>query len=136
MNSTMNSECGSLEDGDLQIELSNSSGFKDGPSPQYDDELMYALDTLEEHANDSIQATRDSEIHWIQILQERDELIASKEKSIEHLQSLNERLETENQYLLQQVLELNGDITDSESSKATELPPTHSVKVRAQLQPY
>lgn len=120
MNSTMNSDCVSLEEGDLQIELSNSSGFKDGPSPHIDDELMFTLDTLEEHANGSmqaLQATRDSELYWVAAIRERDELINSKEKSIEHLQSLNEKLRSENDYLVDQLLQLNGEATEGEKSQ-------------------
>lgn len=107
---------------ELLIDLSNSSGFFDELSPHTNDELMSALDALEEHANDSIEASRHTELYWLQTLQERDDIILSKSQSITDLQRFNDRLKEENRLLKEQLanaadldllIELQQDADDS-----------------------
>lgn len=88
---------------ELQIDLSTSSGFHDDFSPHTTDELMSALDILEEHANDSIQASHHTELHWLQTLEERDDIILAKNKSIDDLQRFVDRLQEENELLKEQL---------------------------------
>ena len=100
----------SVMDKELKIDLRDIAG-DDGDededvrltSDSAIDELMSALDALEGHADDSIQANRDTEMYWITTLNERDELILSNKKSISELQRLNRKLQDENQMLRQQL---------------------------------
>ena len=101
----------SVMDKELKIDLRDIAGDDDGDededvrltSDSAIDELMSALDALEGHADDSIQANRDTEMYWITTLNERDELILSNKKSISELQRLNRKLQDENQMLRQQL---------------------------------
>ena len=99
-------------DKELKIDLRDIAGDDDDGDEDEDvrltsdsaiDELMSALDALEGHADDSIQANRDTEMYWITTLNERDELILSNKKSISELQRLNRKLQDENQMLRQQL---------------------------------
>ncbi|KAF6029637.1 hypothetical protein EB796_012046 [Bugula neritina] len=86
-----------------------------------DDELMTALDALEGHADDTIQASRSSELYWIKTVNERDELILENRQTIEELQSLNETLSKENRELRGQLLMNNqGDIVGALQEDAGE----------------
>lgn len=71
------------------------------------DELMSALDFLEGRADDSIQASRTSELYWMQALNERDKLIHANNTSIEDLSRLNDRLNKENGLLKQELIKLD-----------------------------
>lgn len=128
----MDTGCNSLDETDLQIEVSTSSGFKDDDhspnSAASMDELMHYLDTLEEHANDSIRQSRASELYWLKTVQERDDVIRSNTKSIEDLQRLNDKLKEENEVLKEQLLLVseNGDLVnglqdDADSSRKLSL---------------
>lgn len=67
------------------------------------DELMSALDVLEGHADDNIMASRNTEIYWIQTLNQRDQLILANTRSIEDLTRLNDKLKEENSLLKEQM---------------------------------
>ena len=92
-------------DKELKIDLSDLDSDEDVrvTSDSAIDELMSALDALEGHADDSIQANRDTEMYWITTLNERDELILANKKSISELQQLNSKLREENQLLREQL---------------------------------
>lgn len=92
---------------DGNSDTDNDMLSSDSYTPTAADELMSVLDAMEGHADDSIAAHHDTEIQWIQILNERDELILSNKESIEDLQKLNENLTKENEQLKQQLVTLD-----------------------------
>ena len=104
----------SLDTGVMELDdslIGTDDGDEDGETPINStstmDELMSALDVLEGHADENIMASRNTEIYWIQTLNQRDQLILANNRSIEDLTRLNNKLKEENELLKEQLASID-----------------------------
>ena len=104
----------SLDTGVMELDdslIGTEDGDEDGETPINStstmDELMSALDVLEGHADENIMASRNTEIYWIQTLNQRDQLILANSRSIEDLTRLNNKLKEENELLKEQLASID-----------------------------